>query len=184
MANLDPQAEKETAYDKNNPKKNLWIWGCGGSIVAVCVVLGLALGFLFYTSAQPPLLDGKYSIPTTVKQGDNFDFVITMTNPTTKTVFVKHIVLSDTTAPQTLPYILDGAIILSTEPEMNYEIYDTNSFQYAYFQDIDPGETQTVTFHMQAKKEGVFSEDVSVYTDNLLHADGLYFYAIKIEITP
>ena len=58
MANLNPQAEKETAYDKNNPKKNLWIWGCGGSIVAVCVVLGLALGFLFYTSTQPPLLDG------------------------------------------------------------------------------------------------------------------------------
>jgi len=180
MINLNPQSEQEVAFYENKPKKNLWLWGCGGGIILVCVVLGIVFGFLFFTSTQPDLLDGNYSIPPTVKQGDKFDFVITMTNSTTQTVFIKHIVISDSIGD----YFLNGASVVSTEPEMDVDIYDVNAFQYSYLRAIDPGETQTVTYHMRAKNEGVFTADVSAYTDNPLESNGFYLYAVKLEITP
>jgi hypothetical protein len=186
MANSNAQVEQEIVFHENKPKKKLWLWGCGGGMALVCVVLGIVLVLFFYLSNQSYPLDGEVSIPPMVKQGDMFDFVITLTNSTTEPIFIKHIVLSDYLGA---PTILNGARIVSIEPEMFFEVYDTNSFQYSYFREIKPGETQTVTFHMQADSSGIFYEDVSVYAKDPLLSDPAFKIAyqsdsVEIEIAP
>ena len=93
-------------------------------------------------------LDGKVSAPATVKLGDKFEFVINLTNSTAKSIFIKHVELSNFLDA---PTILNGAKLLSVEPEMDFEQTYANTFQYSYFREIKPGETQTVIFYMQAE---------------------------------
>lgn len=184
--NLTSQYEQGKIPRKTTSNKTLWLSGCLGSIIFVCLLLGAAAGYILYEANQPFLLDGKVSLPSTVKQGDKFDFVITLTNSTTESVFIKHIVLSDSLGA---PTILNGAPIVSVEPDMDVEAIYTNSFQYSYFREIKPGETQVVIFHMQAENTGVFYEDVGVYARDPLRSDPAFlnafqFAGVTIEITP
>jgi len=186
ITNLPAQSGQEMIPHKNMSNRKLWLSGCLGCIISVCLILGAVAGYVLYVSNQPYPLDGKVSLPSTVKQGGKFDFVITLTNPTTEPVFINHIVLSDSLGA---PTILNGASIVSVEPDMDVEAIYTNSFQYSYFREIKPGETQTVIFHMRAKNIGVYYEDVGVYAKDPLRSDPAFltafqFTGIKIEITP
>ncbi len=187
MAHSNLQAEQVMVIQENKPRKKIWLWWCSGCTILVCVTVGMVAFLLFSFSKESYPLDGKVSFPSTVKKGDNFDFVITLTNSTAKPIFIKHVVLhQDLTAP----YLLDGATVTSVEPPMDPEPFAVgNDVQYSYFREIKPGETQTVTFHMQAENIGIYYANVGVYArDSLLpdpaFIDALHFFDAEIEITP
>ena len=186
ITNSPAQIGQEMIPQRNTSSRNLWISGCLGSIMFVCLIFGAVGGYILYESTRPYPLDGKVSVPTTVKQGDEFDFVITLTNSTTEPIFIKHIVLSDSLGAPTL---WSGASIVRIEPDMVVEAIYTNSFQYSYFREIQPGETQTVIFHMRAENTGVYYEDVGVYARDPLHSEPVFinafqFTAAQVEIKP
>jgi hypothetical protein len=132
-------------------------------------------------------LNGELAFPSTVKKDDKFDFVVTLTNPTTNPIFINHIVLHRSSGPS----LLDGATVTGVEPEMNFEILVTsrNDMQYSYFREIKPGETQTVIFHMKALNPGIYYLNLGVYAKDPLLPPPAFFHAFhyidaKIEIMP
>jgi len=175
-------------FQEDKPKKKkIWLWWLGGCGLLACIAIGIIAYLLFSSSNESYPLNGKVSFPSTVKNGDDFDFIITLTNSTTKPIFIKHIVLhQDLNAP----YLLDGATVTSVEPPMDSEPFATgNDVQYLYFREIRPGETQTVTFHLRAKSTGIYYANVGVYAKDpllpepaFLHA--FHFFDAKIEFTP
>jgi hypothetical protein len=186
ITNSPARIGQEMIPQRNTSSRNLWISGCLGSIMFICLIFGVVGGYILYESTRPYPLDGTVSVPTTVKLGDEFDFIITLTNPTTEPVFIKHIVLSDSLGA---PTIWNGASIVRIEPDMVVEAIYTNSFQYSYFREIQPGETQTVIFHMRAENTGVYYEDVGVYARDPLHSEPAFinafqFTAAQVEIKP
>ena len=183
---LPPQIGQAIVPRNNKSNRNLWLSGCLGCVTAGCLVIGAVGGYILYQSNRPYPLDGNVSVPTTVKQGDEFDFVIILTNPTTEPIFIKHIVLSDSLGA---PTIWNAASIVSIEPDMDVEAIYTNSFQYSYFREIQPGETQTVVFHLRAENIGTYYEDVGVYARDPLHSEPAFINAFQflramLEITP
>ena len=155
---------------------------------ACIAILGIIAFFLFYPSEEPSYpLDGKVSFPSSVKNGDNFDFVVTLTNSTEEPIFIKHIVLHNFL---TAPSIFDGSRLLSVEPNMDSEsLGSRDDLQFAYFQEIKPGETITFNFHLQAENIGTYYEDVGVYAKDPSKPDPAFIAAFQystaqIEVTP
>jgi len=188
MVTLDSQSEQGVVLQNGKPKRKLWLWGCGGCTILICIVLGAVAFIVFSPSNESYPLNRNVSFPSTVKQGDEFDFVVTLTNPTTKPIFIRHIVLHTFLGS---PGLLDGARVISVEPAMNSErLYDyQNDVQFAYFQELQPDETLTFTFHMQAEKVGRYIENVGVYARHPFLDDpnfqvGFYVQGLEIEITP
>lgn len=183
------QMQQETFVQEDKPKKKVWLWWLGGCGVLACiVVLGIILFLVFYQPDEPSyLIDGNVSFPSTVKKGDDFDFIITLTNSTAEPVFIKHIVLHDFL---TAPSLLVGAKVISVEPDMDSELLGSrNDVQFAYFREIKPGETLTVVFHMQAENVGTYYEDVGVYAKDPSKPDPAFIAAYQyntaqIEVIP
>lgn len=177
------------ASQENKPKKKVWLWWLGGCGLLACIaVLSIIALFLFYPSEESSFpLDGSVSFPSTVKKGEDFDFVITLSNSTTETFFIKHIVLH---YYFNSPSLLDGARIISVEPDMASEPFmSENDMQFSYFQEITPGETLTVVIHMQAENTGTYYNNVGVYAKDPSKPDPAYIQAFhtstfEIEITP
>lgn len=187
MIDSNFQTEQNMVIRQDKSKRKLWLWGCGGSIILFCVLLGVGAFYLFSPSRETFPLHGEVLFPSTVRKGDDFDFVVILTNPTTNPIFIKHIVLHRSSAPS----LLDGATVTSVQPEMNFEILVTsrNDMQYSYFREIKPGETQTVIFHMQALNPGLYYENVGVYAKDLVLPEPAFMHAFhfidaEIEITP
>jgi hypothetical protein len=186
MANLDFQSKQGATIQNSKPKRKLWLWACVGFAILICVVLGIFAFIVFSPSSGSFPLNGKVSFPSTVKKGDDFDFTITVTNPTTNTVFIKHFALqSDLNAPS----LLDGARVMSVEPNMESEAIVGKDVQFPYFREIKSGETLTVIFHMRAENTGTYYEDVGVYSRHPFLADPAFitvfqFGPAEIVITP
>ena len=184
MINSNIQTEPEIVPQKKSNRK-FWLWGCGVGSALLCVILGAFLYYLFTPSKDP--LDGKLSFPTTVKKGSDFDFIVTLTNSTKNPIFIKHVVFFHLLDA---PFLLDGAKVVSIEPEMTSELLNSRGdVEYAYFREIKPGETQTVIFHLQAYKPATYTINVGVYAKHPSRPDPAYIQAfhitaVEIEITP
>jgi hypothetical protein len=179
--------EQDKAFqEENSKKKKIWLWLLGGCGILACITIGIIAYFLFSLSDESYPLKGEVSFPSTVKKGDNFDFVITLTNSKTESVFIKHFTLQKYVG---LPSLLDAVRVMSVEPNMESEPIFGNEVQYPYFQEIKSGETLTVIFHMQAESTGTYYLDVGVYAKHPLLADpafitAFWFGPAEIEITP
>lgn len=187
MTNSSFQTAQDRVLRQDKPGRKLWLWGCGGSLVLFCVFLGAVAVFLYSLSDGNYPLNGEVSFPSTVRKGDHFDFVVTLTNPTKDPIFINHIVLHRSSGPA----LLDGATITGVEPRMDLELLITsrNDQQYFYFREIQPGETQTVIFHLQALHPGTYYENVGVYAKDPLLPEPAFLHAFhfmdaEIEITP
>jgi hypothetical protein len=186
LTKLNPQIEKENFVQEIEPNKKSWSWKGRRRAIFVFIPILIILGVLLYEYNQPYPLNGQVSIPSTVKQGDQFDLNISLTNPTTKTIFIKHIVLHKFLDA---PALLNGARIVSSEPAMDVETLMATEAKYSYFREIKPGETQTVSFHMHAENVGVYTGDVAVYAKHSLFSEpafqvAFYFSQVKLEISP
>jgi hypothetical protein len=186
MTNSNLRAEQESLSSGNKRKRKFWLWGCGGGIIIICLLIGGVAGYVFYESSRPFPLAGKISLPLTVKQNNEFDFVITLTNSTTKSIFIKHIVFFRIVDA---PFLLEGARVNSVEPDMISEPLNSRDVKYSYFREIKPDETQTVTFHMLAENTGTYDLNIGVYAKDPSRPDpafiqAFHFTGAKIEITP
>lgn len=184
MINSNFQTQADPARQKKSNRK-VWLLGCGGVAAVLCVILG-AIGFYLFMPSDEPL-DANLSFPTTVKQGDSFDFVVSLTNPTQNPIFIKHIVFFHLLDA---PFLFDGVKVISIEPAMTSNpLPPRGDLEYAYFREIQPGETQTVIFHLQADKPASYAINLGVYARHPSRPDPAYIDAfhragIEIEITP
>jgi hypothetical protein len=186
MAAINLPTEQGPVIQDDKPNGRPWLWACGGCTVLVCVVLGVIAFVLFSSSNESYPLEGKVSFPSFAKKGDNFDLVLTLTNPGAESVFIKHFTLQNYVG---LPSLLDAVQVVSVEPSMESEPLFEKEVQFPYFQEIKPGETLTVIFHMLAEKTGTYYIDVGVYGRDPVLADPAFITAFwfgpgKVEITP
>jgi len=187
MNNLDLQTEQGMTVQESKPNRKLWIWGCGVGLILVCLLISGVVGYIYFAANKSPVqLEGTISIPPEAKQGNEFDIVFTLTNSTAEPVFIKHIVFFRILDS---PFILEGASVTSTEPEMEAEPLNARDVKYSYFREINPGETQTVIFHMRAENTGKYYENIGVYAKDPSRPDPAFISVfhltgVEIEITP
>jgi hypothetical protein len=148
--------------DKPVNKNSWWKWALG--ILAACLCLGClgTVGVLFYFAQEPENLSIDYSMPSLVNRGENFDLVIRLTNTDNRPLKIENIDLDEILGGS----ILDGAIVLGTEPTMERDYSVTGIKSFAYNQTIQPSETKQAIFHLQAIQAGEFGGSIGVYVGN------------------
>ncbi len=188
MSNSSPQVEYKIVFKEDKPKKRNIFWLLGGCGLFSCLAISAIIFLLFYPSSEPSYpLTGNVSFPSAVNKGDDFNFVVTLTNPSAEAVFIKHIVIHDFL---NAPSLLVGAKIGDTRPHMDSEpLGSRNDMLFAYFRDIEPNETLTVIFQMQAEFAGTYYANIGVYAKDPSRPEPAFITAyhystIKIEIRP
>jgi hypothetical protein len=148
-------------YSTGKPanSSNWWKWALGAVTVCICIGCVGIVGFVLYFGQEPEGLSLDYSIPSVVGNGENFDLIITITNSSSNPVTVSDIYLDEALVGS----ILDGSIVLETEPPMERD-YSIEGIKYFnYNQLINPGETKSIVFHLQAIAMGEFGGSIGVY---------------------
>ncbi|HLF72723.1 MAG TPA: hypothetical protein VI524_00115 [Anaerolineales bacterium] len=151
-------------YSTGKPRSSSawWKWALGA--IAACLFLGCAgtIGFILYFGQEPENLSIDYSMPSVVKKGEDFDLTITLANTGSTSLTVGDIDLDELMGGS----ILDGAIVLVTEPQMERDYSLSGIKTFHYNETLQPGETRTVIFHLQATTVGEFGGSVGVYVGN------------------
>jgi hypothetical protein len=155
--NLEPAKRPATN------SSNWWKWLLG--ILAICICLGCAgtVSFFLYFAREPENLLVNYSMPSTVSKSENFDLVITLTNTGSEAFTVDDIDLDESLGGS----ILDGAVVLETEPYMERDYSVSGIKTFVYERPLEPGETKQVIFHLQATTAGEFGGSIGVYVSGL-----------------
>ena len=187
MNNSSLGTEQNLVFQEDKPKKKkVWLWWLGGCGLLSCIVLGLIAYYLFSPLNESYPLTGEVSFPSTIKLGNDFDFVVTLTNSEAESLFIKHFTLQNYLG---LPSLLDAVSVISVEPNMESEPIVGNEVQYPYFQEIKPGESLTLKFHMRADNAGTYYLDVVVYARHPSLPDpavitAFWFGPAEVNITP
>jgi hypothetical protein len=144
--------------------------GCAALVIAsagTCVAAG-ALGFdlLSFVSTKPKEFVVDYSAPDRVESGREFELIVALTNAGDSEIHVGEIILDEAGAAS----ILDGAIVIGTEPQMETEDWrGLRSFNYD--RDIPAGEQRRVTLYLRATTPGQFGSWISVQVGDLATSD-------------
>lgn len=167
--------ENNSATDKireSAPKGNhFWRYaaiGCGVLVVLSacgCLIFGAgSVGLLTYFGREPENLSIEYSLPYSVVRGEEFELLLTLSNAGDSEFTVNDIDLDEAFSDS----ILDGAIVLWTDPPMerDYSIPGIKTFQYN--RSIPAGETRHVTFRLQAVTSGEFGGSIGIYVGALV----------------
>jgi len=166
--------ENNSSTDKSResaPKGNhFWRYaaiGCGVLVVLSvcgCLIFGVgSVGLLTYFIREPEDLSVEYTLPYRVMRGEEFELLLTLSNTGDSEFTVNDIDLDEAFGDS----ILDGAIVLWTDPPMekDYSISGIKTFQYN--RSIPAGETHQVTFRLQAVTSGEFGGSIGVYVGDL-----------------
>jgi len=150
----------QTPDTERTNKGRWWIWVVAIILGCFCLVCAGVIGVLVYYGQESEGLTLEYSIPSIVQKGDTFDFVLTLTNTGSEPINIDDIDLDEVFSGS----ILDGCIVLDTEPHMerDYSLEGIKTFKYD--RSIGVGETREVIFHLQATQVGEFGGAVGVYT--------------------
>lgn len=138
-------------------------WTCGialAVVVCLCLVMAaLSVGLIAYITPDPKGLAVESSLPFAVKQGETFELVLHLSNTGSQPFTVGDIDLDQAMGGS----ILDGAIVLNTDPPMerDYSIPGIKTFHYD--RPIAPGATNTVRFILQATSQGEFGGSIGIY---------------------
>ncbi|MEW6403094.1 MAG: hypothetical protein AB1649_14945 [Chloroflexota bacterium] len=140
-----------------------WVWVIVVILACCCLTCAGLIAFVAYFSREPEGISVDYSMPSVVHVGENFDLVLTITNASSQSVTVNDIDLDEYLGGS----ILDGAVVLETEPAMprDYSLEGVKTFSYN--RAIEPGETAQVVFHLQATVAGEFGGSVGVYVGDI-----------------
>lgn len=150
-----------TLQSSSGPK--WWLWAAIGIGVCCCISIAGIVGLLAYFGRTPENITVQYDMPTVVKNGQTFDLVLEVTNTGSETVTVSDIDLDEAFGGS----ILDGCVVLETEPNMERD-YSVEGFKtFHYNQTIPPGTTETITFHLQATTVGEFGGSIGLYIGEL-----------------
>jgi hypothetical protein len=148
---------------KNSSRPKWWLWVAIGVGICCCLSIAGTVGLLAYFGRTPEGLTVQYDMPTVVKNGQTFDLVLEVTNTGSETVMVNDIDLDEAFGGS----ILDGCVVLETEPDMERD-YSVPGFKTFYYnQPVGPGETKVITFHLQATTVGEFGGSIGLYVGDL-----------------
>ena len=133
----------------------------GVCLCSACAVSSVA--FVAHFGGEPEGLSLQYDLPYSVRLCDEFDLVLSLTNSSDEPLHVSHIDLDELFSDS----ILDGAIVISTDPPIarNYSVPGTKSFNYDSV--IPPGQTAILTFHLSAQTPGEFGGSIGVYVGDI-----------------
>ena len=143
------------------------VFGCAALLILSmcgCAALGAtSLGLLSYVSQEPEDLVVDYSIPDRVELGEEFEFILTLTNTGNSEILVGDIDFDEPIGGS----ILDGVTVIGTHPQMerNDPMPGFRSFHYG--RTIPPGEQRLVAFRLQAATPGEFGGAIEVYVGDL-----------------
>jgi hypothetical protein len=154
----------DTDPASNNPgRPQWWVWLVIAIIACCCLSLAGFIGTLVYFGREPQDLSVEYSLPSVVTKGENFDFRLSLSNTGNEPIAIADIDLDEALGGS----ILDGCLVLETEPYMqrDYSLEGIKTFHYG--QIIQPGETRTFIFHLQAVTVGEFGGSIAVYVGNI-----------------
>lgn len=152
-----------TAVDKSGPPWK-WIFGCsvaalllGGLCIAGLVAMMVAF------SGEPEGLLVEVDYPWSVTLGETFDVTFQLRNVGEEPLFVEDIDLDEPLDDS----FLDGCVVVSSDPpiEKDYSLDGIKSFLYDTT--IDPGDSHTVVFTVEAQAEGQWGGPVAVYAGHL-----------------
>jgi hypothetical protein len=146
--------------------------GCGVALLSCVGFVCITVGLLAYFAGNPKDIVVSHEIPAQVAEGENFDLTLKITNTRIADIYVGDIDLQSMFSPT----ILEGVLVLGTEPEMerDYSIQGIKTFRFN--DTLEPNETQIVKFHLKAFKPGNFGGQVAVYS-------GLLSYEVYPSIT-
>jgi hypothetical protein len=155
---IDPYSTSKPASSSN-----WWKWAIGALTICICLGCAGTIGFFLYFGQEVENFSIDYSMPAVVRKGENFDLILTLTNTGNTAFTVGDIDLDEVMSGS----ILDGAIVLETEPAMerDYSLSGVKSFHYD--QTLQPNETKEVVFHLQAVTAGEFGGSIGLYVGNL-----------------
>ncbi len=145
------------------------IFGIGCGIVALLsaslfVITCLSVLFLLvYLGREPENLFVEVEYPWVVDKGDEFEFVLNIRNTGDTALTVGDIDLDVMFSDS----ILDGAIVVRTDPSMerDYSVPGVKTFRYNHT--IPPGEKRQVTFFLKASTPGEFGGPIDVFTGSI-----------------
>lgn len=141
--------------------------GCGVLVILSacgCLIFGAgSVGLLTYFVREPENLSVEYSLPYSVMRGEEFELLLTLSNTGDSEFTVNDIDLDEAFGGS----ILDGAVVLWTDPPMerDYSMQGIKTFQYN--RAIPAGETRHVTFRLQAVTSGEFGGSIGIYVGAL-----------------
>ena len=164
--NSPTDKNRESTPKGNHVWRNVAI-GCGVLVVLSvcgCLIFGAgSVGLLTYFGREPENLSVEYSLPYSIIRGEEFELTLTLSNTGDSEFTVNDIDLDEALSDS----ILDGAIVLWTDPPMerDYSISGIKTFQYN--RAIPPRETRQVTFRLQAVTSGEFGGSIGIYVGGL-----------------
>jgi hypothetical protein len=148
---------------KNSSGPKWWVWAA--IVVGACCCISIAgfVGAIAYFGREPEGLSVQYEMPSVVQKGENFDLSIKATNSGSQSVIITSIDLDEAFGGS----ILDGSQVLETEPlmERDYSLEGIKTFHCS--ETIQPGETKTFTFHLQATTVGEYGGSIGVYVGDI-----------------
>ena len=164
--NSSTDTNRESTAKGNHVWRNVAI-GCGVLVVLSvcgCLIFGAgSVGLLTYFGREPESLSVEYSLPYSVIRGEEFELTLTLSNTGDSEFTVNDIDLDEMFGGS----ILDGAVVLWTDPPMDrdYSMQGIKTFQYN--RAIPAGETRHVTFRLQAVTSGEFGGSIGIYVGDL-----------------
>lgn len=149
-----------------NNRKYL-IWGCISALVivsCVCIIfIAGGAGLVSKYGGEPEGFSVDYTMPHLVEKDQEFELIITMSNTSNSDILVSDIDLDEMLGGS----ILDGAMVLSTNPEMKRDYSLPGVKTFIYNRTIHPGETEKVTFNIQAVTPGEYGGSIGIYVGDL-----------------
>jgi hypothetical protein len=160
---MEFQSTEAYSTVKEPTKPKWWIWVAAVVGICCCITVAGLIGVFAYFGREPEALSLEYDIPGVVQKGENFELVLTLTNTGTENLTISSIDLDEAFGGS----ILDGSTVLDTEPAMekDYSLEGIKTFNYG--KPIQPGETKTLTFHLQATEVGEFGGSIGVYVGDI-----------------
>lgn len=142
-------------------------WGCLGTLaVGLCACIAVLAGggvLVARFGGEPEGLSASYAMPGLVARGETFELSISMTNTGDSDLLVSDIDLDEAFGGS----ILDGAIVLGTEPPMERDYSLSGIKTFHYNRTLAPGETRSVVFTLQAVETGEFGGSIGIYVGDL-----------------
>ena len=108
---------------------------------------------------EPENLEVDYSIPFSVRQGQEFQFELVLRNTGDTAIHVDEIDLDEAFGGS----ILDGAVTVATQPEMTRDFSIPGIKTFIYNRRLPSEEATTVVFNLKAVEAGEFGGSVGVW---------------------
>jgi len=162
---MDPRLQplSQTIEPADSSTKTYFKWGCLAALgLAACLCLVLfagGAGLLTKFGGDPEGLEASYDMPGQVTSGGTFELALSLTNAGETDLTVTDIDLDEAFGGS----ILDGAIVLATDPPMEKDYSLSGIKTFHYNRTLRPGETQTVRFTLQAVSIGEFGGSIGIY---------------------